>query len=353
MTALPLRQVRSERQETDDRVQRLLPTPQSRLPVSSTPCLSSWGLSPTLGCHQPQWWELGCENLPGAEKIGFPDVFGFSSGARARLETRAARVGPPASLPRPTTRPAARPAASSLAAGEAGLWSGCSAPPGTRAPTSTRAEGLPSGGCAPRNARAPFARSRRRASAARRRARPPQSFTISRPRAPPSSPGIQTASRRRQPRILPPAPQPRSVHQYLEGRRDGRRAHQASKRLLIQPRHRPGALLPPAHRPTRRPSHRRRPLLSAFLASWPIRLLRGGGFGKTHLRSLSTSIFLFGVCGVSLQGASPRLSFEGFIHLDKAQGSGHWLPPTPRLLFFSFFPLCLSYACIIFSNHKS
>lgn len=41
-----------------------------------------------------------------------------------------------------------------------------------------------------------------RASAARRRARPTHSFTISRPRAPPSSPGIQTASRRRQPRIF-------------------------------------------------------------------------------------------------------------------------------------------------------
>lgn len=208
---------------------------------------------------------------------------GLSSGARARPEPRGACARPPARSP---ARPLNRPPASSSATGETGLRPRRSALPGTRAPTSTRARGGDRAAGARRGTRGPTSRAvPGRASAARRRARPPHSFTISRPRAPPSSPGIQTASRRRQPRILPPAPQPRSVHQYLAGRRAGKEGA-PSKRLLLQPRHWPGALLPPTRRPTRRPSHRRRPLLSAFLASWPIRLLRGGGgFGKTHLRS--------------------------------------------------------------------
>lgn len=51
MTALRLLQAGTKRQtEIAGRVQRLLPTPPSRLPVSEPPCLSSWVL------FSYSWW---------------------------------------------------------------------------------------------------------------------------------------------------------------------------------------------------------------------------------------------------------------------------------------------------------
>lgn len=162
-----------------------------------------------------------------------------------------------------------------------------------RAPTSTRlglgvgGEGLPGGGCAPRSARPPSRAAPGRASAARRRARPPPSFTISRPRAPPSSPGIQTAFRRRlaaqdfRPSSSA-ALRPSSVPGGEEGQGGGRTEQPGSSSSLATGREHS------CHQPAAQPAASAAggghfSALFGLLGQsvcWG-----GGGFGKTHLRS--------------------------------------------------------------------
>lgn len=147
--------------------------------------------------------------------------------------------------------------------------------------------GCRGGGCAPRSARPPSRAQPRGERAPRAGAHARHTALLYRAlaRLPPRRAFTQlpdVAS----PGFFASAHQPRSVYRYLAGRR-AREEGAPSSQLQLQPRHRPGALLSAARRPARSLSRRRRrPLLSAFLASWPIRLWGGGGgFGKTHPRS--------------------------------------------------------------------
>lgn len=246
---------------------------------------------------------------------------------------------PPSSLPRPPLR------------GEAGGRPD-SSHPGQRSPGDARTHeharaahagggrvvGCRRGGCAPRSARPPSRAQPRGERAPRAGAHARHTALLYRALARlPPRPAFKQLPDVASPGFFASACQPRSVHQYLAGR-TAREEGAPSNPLQRQPRHRPGALLSPARRPARSLStRRRRPLLSAFLASWPIRLL-GGWWVWENTSALSIHfhfcylffVFLFFVCcfcRVPLQGASPQLSFGGFIHLVKAQGSGHWVPP--------------------------